>query len=440
MRRYARWLLSCFLVFGSFFALSAETTVVMTVDSFFSGVGKMQDAIDSYAALSKSSPDVVKRYDNSFRHDYWVAMQKALEKDGITTEGLDWSWAESLIQRQVQSALAKTGPDIWVGETQMPGFAVQGLLEPFPPELEKKVRDICKPAAYKAMEVGGRIYGITPAPGITLLYWNKDLVKQAGLDPEKAPATWAELQKNCDAVTKAGKGKFFGGGMYVGPNFGGSLRYMAWFMENGGGFVDSTMKPTLNSAANVETVKFIRELDKNMPVGIAGDKEDAYWNAVNQGKIAYFVDGPWRKAACDEYKIPSGYAPLPLPSASSKPVSVGIGMTIFGVTSYSKNKEAAFKVLEAMLDKGVQDAVVKYHSRPPVLKAYENDPAVTGSYLGAFYKAFSFDVYGLPTFAGNSNAKIWDILHNAVTKSVVTSGDVKKILDAAQKQALSLSK
>lgn len=35
-----------------------------------------------------------------------------------------------------------------------------------------------------------------------VLYWNKDMVKKAGLDPEKAPTTWEELLNNMAAVKK----------------------------------------------------------------------------------------------------------------------------------------------------------------------------------------------------------------------------------------------
>jgi sn-glycerol 3-phosphate transport system substrate-binding protein len=35
-----------------------------------------------------------------------------------------------------------------------------------------------------------------------VLYWNKDLFKEAGLDPEKAPATWAEMQAFAEKLTK----------------------------------------------------------------------------------------------------------------------------------------------------------------------------------------------------------------------------------------------
>jgi ABC-type glycerol-3-phosphate transport system substrate-binding protein len=41
------------------------------------------------------------------------------------------------------------------------------------------------------------------------VYYNKDLYKAAGLDPDKAPATWADLTAVCDAFKKAGKAPCF---------------------------------------------------------------------------------------------------------------------------------------------------------------------------------------------------------------------------------------
>lgn len=142
-----------------------------------------------------------------------------------------------------------------------------------------------------------------------MLLWNKALLEKAGLDPEKALADWDELLANAEAITEAGNGEFWGGGCYVGPHFGGSLRYGAWLIENGGGFVDENFQPAFNSEANIETVSYLRKLARNIPVGLAGEpNEGAFWDAFNQNKLAYIIDGPWRKGAAARFDIEVGYS------------------------------------------------------------------------------------------------------------------------------------
>jgi len=48
-------------------------------------------------------------------------------------------------------------------------------------------------------QTGGKTWGIPFQRSTVVMYWNKDLFKAAGLDPNKAPASWAELK---DAATK----------------------------------------------------------------------------------------------------------------------------------------------------------------------------------------------------------------------------------------------
>ncbi len=36
-----------------------------------------------------------------------------------------------------------------------------------------------------------KIYGAGFTPDVSILVWNKDLFRQAGLDPDKAPENWA---------------------------------------------------------------------------------------------------------------------------------------------------------------------------------------------------------------------------------------------------------
>ena len=417
--------------------ISAQTVQFLT-EGYTGGVGKIDDVIAASVKDAKENPDATAASNSNYRAEKWSAIRAFLAKAGMTAEGLDWGWAESLTQKEVQSALAKVGPDVWVGETQMPGFAAQGLLEPFPPALEKKVRDTLVPGSYTAMEIKGKIYGVTPTPSVNVLFWNKDLVRKAGLDPNKAPTTWAELKANADKITAAGAGKFYGGGAYVGPSFGGSLRYYGFILANGGDILDANQKPTLNADKVVSAVQWMKDLDKNMPVGVAGDPDEgAYFTAFNQGKIAYIVDGTWRRDDAVNNKIDIGYSLLPVRNAGDAPVNVGIGMPLFGVPSYAKNKVGGFKFIEALIDTKVQATDAKYGVRPAVIKSMAYDQDYMDSYYGLFFKVLQGTVKGMPTFAVQ-NAKVYDLFHNAVAQAVTTGADVKKVLDEAQAKAASL--
>ena len=58
------------------------------------------------------------------------------------------------------------------------------------------------PAFMENSMTGGKTYGIPFQRSTPVLYWNKEAFKEAGLDPEKAPATWQEMVDFGKKLTK----------------------------------------------------------------------------------------------------------------------------------------------------------------------------------------------------------------------------------------------
>ncbi|WP_169568280.1 ABC transporter substrate-binding protein [Sneathiella limimaris] len=58
---------------------------------------------------------------------------------------------------------------------------------------EKKWLKGFYPAFMENSQTGGKTYGIPFQRSTPVLYWNKEAFKKAGLDPNKAPATWEEM-------------------------------------------------------------------------------------------------------------------------------------------------------------------------------------------------------------------------------------------------------
>jgi len=58
------------------------------------------------------------------------------------------------------------------------------------------------PAFMENSQTGGKIWGVPFQRSTVVLYWNKELFKEAGLDPEKAPANWDEQRAFAAKLTK----------------------------------------------------------------------------------------------------------------------------------------------------------------------------------------------------------------------------------------------
>ncbi|HUP30353.1 MAG TPA: ABC transporter substrate-binding protein [Usitatibacter sp.] len=58
------------------------------------------------------------------------------------------------------------------------------------------------PAFMANSQTGGKTWGIPFQRSTIVLYWNKELFKEAGLDPNKAPASWDEMLQYAQKLTK----------------------------------------------------------------------------------------------------------------------------------------------------------------------------------------------------------------------------------------------
>jgi sn-glycerol 3-phosphate transport system substrate-binding protein len=58
------------------------------------------------------------------------------------------------------------------------------------------------PALMANSRAAGQTWGIPFQRSTILLYWNKDLFKQAGLDPDRPPANWAEMADYAQKLTR----------------------------------------------------------------------------------------------------------------------------------------------------------------------------------------------------------------------------------------------
>jgi multiple sugar transport system substrate-binding protein len=128
---------------------------------------------------------------------------------------------------------------------------------------------------------------------VRVLYWNKNAFEEVGLDPEKPPTTWEELEQYADKLDKqAADGSYERIGFHPLIGNGG---VDAWLATNGGEFVSEDGEPQLNSEAAVETVQWVKDwVDRyggweNLQAlrgTFAAPPQDAFMS----GKVAMYMD------------------------------------------------------------------------------------------------------------------------------------------------------
>lgn len=179
-------------------------------------------------------------------------------------------------------------------------------------------------AAWNEALYKGHVYGIPTGIDDRVLYYNRRVFKDAGLDPNKPPRTWEELKDYAKKLTKLNeKGSFERIGFI--PNYGNSWLYLySW--QNGGDFMSPDGRTcTLNNPNSVAALQYMSDMydalggyDKVniFQSGFQGAEQDPFFT----GKIAMVINGSWNLGGIARYApdLDFGVAPAPVPAERLK--------------------------------------------------------------------------------------------------------------------------
>jgi multiple sugar transport system substrate-binding protein len=188
-----------------------------------------------------------------------------------------------------------------------------------------------------------------------LLYYNKDVLKNAGLDPEKPPKTWDELRSMAKTVTEKGKGDVFGAVFAMAEN-GYATNTVTGFAEgvntlDAPGFNYKTGTYTYDSKAISDSVKFVLDLKKDGSIlpSSYNLKHPEAGALFGQGKAAFLFDGRWRMWLIKRDTPDAKFGMAALPTPTGEPMVMHHTLANNGgfmVSAKTKYPEAVGKFIE----------------------------------------------------------------------------------------------
>jgi multiple sugar transport system substrate-binding protein len=161
------------------------------------------------------------------------------------------------------SVAAGVPPDLaFVDGPQVAAWAELGLLDPLDDFFarEQIQEDAYWPPCWRQCQYQGHTWAITYAadPNFALV-WNKTLFRNAGLDPEAPPRTIAEVDSDCDRLTKFdANGYMLQMGMMPWLVYGGANTIFTWGWLFGGHFYDAAdHRVTADDPPNVAALEWL---------------------------------------------------------------------------------------------------------------------------------------------------------------------------------------
>ena len=224
----------------------------------------------------------------------------------VTPEVVGWAQCQDKA-----TTLAVAGTPVamaYVGSRTLKEFAQNDLIVPVPmTDAEKKAY---YPHIVDTVTFDGNQWGVPIAFSTKALYWNKDLFKQAGLDPEKPPKTWAE--EIADAKIIKEKTGIPGFGLSA-KTFDNTMhQFMHWVYANNGSVIDAEGKITIDSPQVLAALKAYKEIAAYAEEGPTAYEQNEVRAIFLDGKVAMIQAGSGAAYRLKDTKINWGVTTLPL--------------------------------------------------------------------------------------------------------------------------------
>ena len=232
------------------------------------------------------------------------------EHDNIQVSPNAMEW-EDYYQTVPVAVRSEEGPDVGIMHVDQLGTnAARGVIIPLDEVadalgLEESDFD---PTVWNAGIYDGQRYGIPLDIHPIALYYNKSLMEEAGLDPNRPPQTRDEYESALEELRGNGVQ-----GSWVSPfPFTGTLQFESLLWQFGGDlYNEGATRATFNSDAGVEALTWMVDLVENgySPSDVA---QDAEFIAFQNGENALHWNGIWQINALKEVEdLDWGVAPLP---------------------------------------------------------------------------------------------------------------------------------
>lgn len=272
-----------------------------------------------------------------------------------------------LVQKYATAIAGGQAPDaLSMDLIYTPAFAAAGQLE----DLTDWAKGLpyfnsLSPSHVKLGTYQDKIYGLPLSVETSVFAWNKDLYKKAGLDPEKAPATWEEIEANAEKVRKLGDDTY--GFYFSGGGCGGCMIFTFTPLVWGAGadiLSEDGKTATLDTPQMRKAVDFYRDMVKKdlVPAGAASDNGTSFLSFTN-GKIGQQSLGAFAIGTLVTQYPDINFGVTLIPSVDGKTSSFAGGDN-FVITKGTKKIDAVKEFLEYIYSMDGQKVMAKYGSLP----------------------------------------------------------------------------
>lgn len=220
----------------------------------------------------------------------------------------------------------------------------------------------------------GKFYAVPFAAESSLLFYNKKLFREAGLDPNRGPETLAELHDYSKKIRALGKDYY--GFAIPGTSSGGlAFTFTPYFWANGGDIISADGKRSVvNSENNKKTLTFFHNMYKDGLMSPLSRTDSALNDAFTSGKVAMIGTGAFTfKIFKDNYPN-LDYGVTYFPGEKKGDWASFTGGDAFALPVGSKHQDAAIDFINWALSKQTQVELMAKNGYVPTRMDASDNP------------------------------------------------------------------
>lgn len=289
-------------------------------------------------------------------------------------------------------------------------------------------------------KVDDKTYGLAYTFSTPILYYNADLFRAAGLDPENPPKTWAEVKTAAEAIVENTDAEGFFPGAY-GPA-DGTFVYQAILMSNGGKVRDGNTL-TFADPEGIEAVQMLRDMvDSGAHARIdpanpseamaAGQLGMFLYTSAVQNSLSTASEGNW------ELRVAA------MPAFGDKPTApTNSGSALYTFSKDPIKQRASYELMKFLTSRYGYTIITSKIGYLPLRLDIVDDPAFLGPWT-AEHPLIRPNLEQLSrltpnvAFPGPNYRQAEAMMKDAVTEAVLGEGDVAEVLTTAQENAQGL--
>lgn len=366
-----------------------KTKKLATIAAF----GLAAGALVLSAATAQSKTTITVFFGSTFRPDLMRPIFDRFEKANPDIQvKQELGGATSELQNQYLTTVLSakdSSLDAFLIDVIRPAqFQSQGWLEPMDKYLggSQKTQEFLSgflPGPINADKINGQIWALPATTDTQFLYYRKDLLAKYNL---KVPKTWEDVIAQAQTVTKGENNPQLQGLNFQGaPIEGAVCTFLQPFWAAGGELLQNG-KVNVNTEAGRKALNLwvgAINTSKVSPLSMAETRTDDSRKIMQAGNAVFGLNWSYAWAhfqgsSPDPTKVKGliGVAKLPTFAGINAPSANCQGGWQWGLSSFSKNKEATFKLIKFMSSSEAQAELSIKGGFLPVRKALYNNNAV----------------------------------------------------------------